>query len=201
MERKTYFWADTHFNHRGILGYTSRPWKTVEEMNRGLMAIWNATVRNESDDVWVLGDFGFTPRREWATTEMDLMTIFWGLRGRKNLVVGNHDEKNQQVLRLPWERIERLVELKIGGKRATLCHYPLETWPASWSGSMMLHGHCHGTLKRKVPKRFDVGVDTPLGKEGPILWEELVDLASLETFFPVDGHGDATMKEGGNEDE
>ena len=130
------------------------------------------------------------PTKEGTT---DLGEIFWKLRGKKSLIVGNHDAKNTQVMRLPWERVEMLTEIKRNGQRATLCHYPLETWPASWRGSMMLHGHCHGTLKRKLPKRFDVGVDTELGQNGPIPWGRLVELAAAEQFAPVDGHDKGDM--------
>ena len=189
-----YFWGDPHFNHEGILRHVGRPWATtVAAMNAGLVALWNGQVTRESDDVWVLGDFGFhAPTKEGTT---DLGELFWKLRGKKHLIVGNHDIKNQQVMRLPWETVTPLHELKIGGQRATLCHYPLETWPASWRGSMMLHGHCHGSLRRKVAKRFDVGVDTDIGQNGPILWDTLVEMAAKETFVPVDGHGRNSQEE------
>jgi calcineurin-like phosphoesterase family protein len=182
-----YFWADTHFNHAYMLGVY--PWRgaTIREMNANLVALWNGQVTRESDDVWLLGDFGFhAPTKEGTE---DLGELFWRLRGRKHLVVGNHDAKNPQVLRLPWESVDYLTEFKLGGQRATLCHYPLETWPASWRGSLMLHGHCHGSLRRKVPKRFDVGVDAEIGRSGPVSWERLVETASKEQFVAQDGHG------------
>jgi len=175
-----YFWADTHFNHKNILKYTSRPFSTVKEMNENLVARWNSTVLQERDEIWLLGDFAFShPEGE------DIYQLFWKLRGRKCLVVGNHDERNPAVMRLPWERVEKLYTFKLGGSRAELCHYPLETWKASWAGALMLHGHCHGTLKRKLPKRFDVGADV---EPVPVEWSELVARALAEKFQPVDGH-------------
>jgi calcineurin-like phosphoesterase family protein len=153
-------------------------------MDTTLVGLWNSVVTKESDDIWLLGDFAFSKAR------YDMFKLFYSLRGRKHLIVGNHDEKNPTVMRLPWETVDHLRTLKVDGKRAELCHYPLETWKASWRGTMMLHGHCHGTLKRKLPKRFDVGVDTPLGQNGPIPFELLWEMALTETFTPVDGHGD-----------
>lgn len=180
-----YFWSDTHFNHEGILKHTSRNYSSVDEMNNVLIEKWNSVVQNETDTVWHLGDFGFhAPTRGYT---MDLAEIWWKLRGKKHLIIGNHDEKNKQVLRFPWESVERLAEVRYGGIRATLCHYPLETWPASWHGSMMFHGHCHGTLKRKIAKRFDVGVDA-MGIDGPIDWDTLFQLSMSEAFVPTDGH-------------
>lgn len=181
-----YIWADTHFNHEGIIKHTSRPFETVQEMNNWLIELWNGQVRRESDLVWFLGDFGFhAPNKGGA---MDLGQIFWKLKGIKHLVIGNHDVKNTQVLRLPWQEVVMLKEIKHDRRRATVCHYPLETWPGAWRGNLMLHGHCHGTLKRKLPKRFDVGFDTELGKNGPINWDYLCELAQRERFVPVDGH-------------
>ena len=181
-----YFWADTHFNHGNIIKYSTRPYRDAKEMNRELQAKWNSAVLKENDEVWFLGDFGFH-----GAGGDDLGEIFWKLRGKKHLVVGNHDEKNPQTLRLPWESVEKLYTFKQGGLRAELCHYPLETWKGSWRGTLMLHGHCHGTLKRKLPKRFDVGVDC---FPTPVSWDKLVALAAKEEFLPVDGHG---LAEGG----
>lgn len=191
----TYFWSDLHLNHRGILNFTlrdgtySRPYKDIYEMNTALTEKWNATVLRESDDVWVLGDFAFHHQ-----AADDIHVLFHRLRGKKSLIVGNHDEKNPAVLRLPWERVEKLHTFKSSSRRAELCHYPLETWKGSHSGALMLHGHCHGSLKRKLPKRFDLGVDTLLGEAGPVSWETLCDLAIKENYFiPTDAHGERTQ--------
>lgn len=106
-----YFWSDTHFNHVGILSHTERSWaKNIQEMNEGLIALWNSQVTKEGDDVWVIGDFGFhAPTKEGTS---DLGEIWWRLRGKKHLIVGNHDVKNTQVMRLPWETISLLHEIK-----------------------------------------------------------------------------------------
>jgi len=202
----TYLWADLHLNHSGILGYCGRPFRSAGEMNRSLIERWNTVVTRESDIVWVLGDFGF--KENTRDGGEDLTIIFHKLRGIKNLVVGNHDEKNKGAMKLPWENavairdgkgelirtiLPYLVTLKEAGVRAEMCHYPLETWKGSYRGALMLHGHCHGSLKRKIAKRFDVGVDTEIGRNGPIPLEVLVELASKETFDPVDGHGERDM--------
>lgn len=179
-----YLVSDTHFNHEGIIRHCSRGFASVEDMNEELIAKWNAAVVRESDTVWHLGDFGFSHSQRTPLAE-----VFHRLRGKKHLVVGNHDEKNPQVLKLPWERVERLFTLKQGAIRAELCHYPLETWKGSWRGALMLHGHCHGSLKRKIAKRFDMGVDA-LARNGPVLLEDVWEAGLRETFIPVDGHGE-----------
>lgn len=203
----TYLWADTHFNHSGIIGYCGRvdprtglPFRTVGEMNRSLIERWNTVVTRESDVVWVLGDFGF--KENVHDRGEDLAVIFHKLRGIKNLVVGNHDEKNKATtLRLPWEnRVEvrdgkgevvrtilpHLVTLKESGRRAELCHYPLETWKGAARGALMLHGHSHGSLKRVIPHRFDVGCD--VFKDGPVAFDKLWELAQRQAYQPQDHH-------------
>ncbi len=44
---KVYFTADTHFNHANVLKYCARPFASIDEMNRELIARWNALVGPE----------------------------------------------------------------------------------------------------------------------------------------------------------
>ena len=176
-----FFLGDTHFNHEAIIRHAGRRYASVAEMNASLMTTWNSVVTSERDEVWHLGDFGFH-----AQGAEDLAAIWWRLRGRKSLVVGNHDVKNPQVLRLPWERVETLFELKTDGRRVVLCHYPLESWPGMHYGAVHLHGHCHGTLAHQIPHRFDVGVDV-VG--APVSLDAVVERAAAQRFVPQDHHG------------
>lgn len=171
----TYFWADTHFNHANIIKHCNRQYITIEEMNRSLREVWNMTVRNESDTIWMLGDFMFKMPRQ---AKEDLHILFHQLRGRKRLIIGNHDIRNPEVLRLPWESQDMLLTLKRNHRRIVLCHYPLESWSGSSHGSLMLHGHCHGNLEHILPRRFDVGVDV---RPWPVLLEDILAEADKET--------------------
>lgn len=173
--------ADTHFSHEGIIKHAQRGFASVEEMNRSLVEKWNEVVLRERDEVWVLGDFAF------ARKGFDLHELFWALRGVKHLVVGNHDETNPAVLRLPWESVQHLKMLKApgGDGRAVLCHYPMESWSQSHHGALHFHGHSHGTM-RKAPRRFDVGWDV---WKRPVPFDELLELGLKETWFPTDHHG------------
>lgn len=174
-----FVWSDLHFNHAGIIRYCNRPFADVREMNESIIARWNMAI-GPTDTIWVLGDFGFHGKD-------DLATIFTCLNGHKNLVIGNHDEKNAEVLKLPWERQERLYTLKTEGMRFELCHYPIEAWKGSHKGSIMLHGHSHGTLKNIIPHRFDVGFDV---RPAPVNVAMLYIEAQGQVFVPQDHHGD-----------
>lgn len=178
----TFFTADTHYNHGSIIKHCNRPFSDVDDMNANLIAYWNITV-GRKDTVYVLGDFGFATRDGW-----DLEEVFKLLKGHKHLIVGNHDEKNPKVLKLPWESMSPLATIRDNGMRAVACHYPLETWKNASGGHLMLHGHSHGTLKRYLPHRFDVGVDV-LGFR-PVAFERIWASAQLQRFQPTDHHGD-----------
>ncbi len=85
-----YFIADTHFTEESIIRYESRPFQSVQEMDRILVERWNSAVAEE-DEVFMLGDFGAVGRE----------AEFLGrLQGRKFLVKGNHDRKSNQYYRL-----------------------------------------------------------------------------------------------------
>lgn len=80
---KTYLIADTHFNHKNIIEYCDRPFKTVKEMNEAMILKWNNTV-SKSDIVYFLGDFAMGNKQT-------VKEFCQKLNGRKFLVKGNHD--------------------------------------------------------------------------------------------------------------
>lgn len=174
-----YVWSDTHFGHAGIIEYCKRPYGSVEEMNESLVNRWNSAVA-PGDTIFLLGDFGFGRLPP-------LQAIFEKLAGHKHLVRGNHDERNPKVLRLPWESVSDLVTLREEGVRAVACHYPLETWKSAHRGYLMLHGHSHGSLKRVIPHRFDVGCDVYYH---PQKLSFLATVAETQVYNPQDHHGD-----------
>lgn len=182
----TYFWSDTHFNHTKIVGTegfcprTRGHLTSVDEMNEWLIELWNGAV-TKRDEVYLLGDFSWTAENVWG--------IFQALNGRKHLVTGNHDEKRGQIMHLPWETVNDLVTLKRDGMAVVACHYPLETWKNAQHDHLMLHGHSHGSLKRVIPHRFDVGVDA-WGVDGPIAFEDIWERGQAQEFAPTDHHGD-----------
>lgn len=178
-----YVWSDTHFGHAGVIKHCARtrPYATVHEMNEALIERWNEKV-SDRDDIYLLGDFAF------RSPGTDIGAIFCALNGRKHLVIGNHDEQNPAVLRLPWKSQHNLVTLREEGVRAIACHYPLETWKGAHKGYLMLHGHSHGTLKRKIPHRYDVGADA---EWWPVSLQGLAEHAAAQAFDPTDHHGDS----------
>lgn len=83
---KTFFIADPHFGHKGIIEYENRPYGSVEEMDQALIDNWNRVV-GKRDKVYLLGDISFY--KDELTT-----AIIRRLKGIKYLVLGNHDSPN-----------------------------------------------------------------------------------------------------------
>jgi calcineurin-like phosphoesterase family protein len=148
----TFLYADPHFFHGSMLKFSpeTRPWKSVDEMTHALASAWRSTVRSQSDDVIVVGDFAHRADPD------ALRKLFDSLPGRKHLIIGNHDGPATRAL--PWESIRDIAYVSIDSQRVVLCHYPMLSWPGSRKGALMLYGHHHG----KIPgnsQSCDIGVD------------------------------------------
>ena len=186
-----YFTSDPHYNHDRIIEYAGRPFDNVADMNEHMIKVWNEVVQDD-DDVYMLGDFYFAPLRHG---HMSLDEIMTRLRGKKHFIRGNHDiehYKKDHILAEThegWESVQDYAEVKFGKTRFVLCHYPLETWRNAHRGWFHLHGHCHGTLQRKIPHREDVGVDCHPNL-APFSAEELRDHFNKQpNYEPQDHHG------------
>lgn len=183
----TFFTSDTHFGHTNVIEYCNRPFASAEEMDEAMIQAWNDTV-SPKDTVFHLGDFAFSKVTKSAE-------IFARLNGSKHLIVGNHDK---DAKKLSWTTISNLhtfrpnkdapVQAKI-----VLCHYPLEVWNKSHAGTYHLHGHSHGSLKSKRPRRMDIGVDATYSLTGrfgaPLSFDQVIDLLKHDKLDSIDHHG------------
>ena len=129
----TFFTSDQHFGHFNIIRLCQRPFATAEEMDAAMLAKWNARV-GDDDTVYVLGDLFFRS----ATVE----PILGALRGRKHLVVGNHDHSWMGRVRMGdyFESVQTVAEISVEGRIMTLCHYPMLSYPQARRGYMVLGG-------------------------------------------------------------
>ena len=80
-----FFSSDQHYHHLNALKLIpSRPWSTIDEMNQGLLQAHNSVV-SEDDVVIFLGDLVMGQKSETVPA------IIPFLKGRKYLILGNHD--------------------------------------------------------------------------------------------------------------
>ena len=153
-----YYIADLHFGHKGIIKRSNRPFETVEEMDKALIENWNSTVTDD-DDVYILGDVA------WKSPET--VKILWSLRGRKHLVIGNHDIKllESPRFRKCFVEIHTIIEITDNGERIVLCHYPMAEWNGYHRGYWHFHGHIHNNkneaneIMSRLPRCVNVGAD------------------------------------------
>lgn len=153
--------ADPHFGHVSIIKNCNRPFGSAEEMDAEIVRRWNAVVKNDDDITYILGDYGRPGKDPLA-----FRRLFHSLRGKKVLIIGNHDLRKDgkldpEIARLPWHLPpHEILEVRDEGRKVILCHYAMRTWPASHYGSVHFFGHSHARLPGVGLSR-DVGVDMP----------------------------------------
>lgn len=168
-----YFTADLHLGHRGIIAMKNRPFRTVEEMDRVLIANFNAVVR-KSDTVYILGDLCHHMQVEMCNR------VVAKLNGSKILISGNHDRQYDCSL---FTDIRDFLTVTLDGVCFSLMHYPLLSWPKKEHGSVQLHGHIHaGTDYNEQNRadgirRYDVGVDA--NNYFPVSVRQIIDFFGI----------------------
>lgn len=183
-----WFVADTHFSHENILKFKENRIETfnlnildenvLEQHDNELIKLWNKTIQKR-DTVYIIGDFSFaSPERTRKILEK--------LNGKKHLIVGNHDKacKNLSNYFVSVSQIKDVTFKKTvfpfldENLICVLCHYPMVAWNRRMHGSVMIHGHTHGSLDTintlSEELRVDVGFDALLNDSG---------FASLEQVY------------------
>lgn len=137
---KTFFISDSHFFHKNIILYAERGFKDIHVMNEHMIKAWNGVV-TEADTVYFLGDFVYGR----DATQEGAQEVFDRLKGKKHLIVGNHDKIAKKIN--GWVTKTNYMELKVDGHQTVLFHYPIREWNGSFHDVIHLYGHVH----RKQP--------------------------------------------------
>lgn len=192
---KTFVASDIHFGHRNIIKYcphrASQVWaltdeipdKEVVQMNERIIENWN-TVVSPSDNVYILGDVCMGIIENTSK-------LIGRLNGIKVLIKGSHDRtltklKNGgsfagQYFHYICDYTE--VTYEVDGAKHLLClsHYPISHWNGMNKGSMMLHGHLHGSPSHIKGRIKDIGLDTNNLK--PYLLDDVVrELSNVDVI-------------------
>lgn len=154
---KIFFTSDLHFNHTNIIKYENRPFKNKEEMNKQLIANWNAKV-GKDDEIYIMGDIAFGNPEE-------IVPILKQLNGKKYMIRGNHDS----ALRYPevrdcFEWVKDYYVLKHNKLVFVLFHYPIQVWDRQHHGSIHIYGHIHSNIgdhkmEHDIPNSYNAGTD------------------------------------------
>lgn len=154
-----WFTSDTHFNHSKIIEYCYRPYSSVEEMNRDLIARWNARVK-PGDIVYHLGDVALGQFTE-------LPPIIAQLNGDIELSLGNHDRNAERMIGVGIKSAVRQRIVTLGNTKLWLAHVPsdnseddrgLKRPEPEGPYDIELCGHVHSAWKTKHGI-INVGVD------------------------------------------
>lgn len=162
-----FYTADLHFHYAPLL--SSRPFRTVGEMDSTLIENWNKTV-SPSDTVYLVGDVGYNG----GYVPLDALRL---LNGRKHLIRGNHDTGFEDADRLYecFESVTDFNEIDDGDTHIILCHYPILYRKRGY----MIHGHLHHNrgeeykILKDLPRVLNAGVDVNFYR--PVTLAELVE--------------------------
>lgn len=139
---KNLYIADWHYDHKNILAFDNRPFKTINEMNEQLVNRWNCVVER-SDRVYILGDM-FWSNMNAAIEVLDK------LNGEKYLIKGNHDRCNDSRFKRKFTKICDYDEINDCGRNVVLCHYPIPYFKNHFYGWYHLYGHVHDSFEAKM---------------------------------------------------
>ena len=164
-----YYTSDLHFGHANIIRFCNRPFADVKAMDDALIAAWNERVTN-SDKVYIVGDLMFR-------AEQPPETYLDKLKGKKYLIIGNHDKSWMNKVKLDkyFESVERIMVFANGRNKVTLCHYPM----MCFEGAYLIYGHIHNNktdnywpLLRTMDNALNAGVE--VNNYQPVTFDELI---------------------------
>ena len=167
MAAKTWFTSDTHFHHARVIEYCRRPWRTVDEMNEGLISNWNAVVAPE-DTVYFLGDFAFANAKRADALRQQL-------NGRVRFLRGNHDSRAAQLLFAFENSLLPGDTYTEGDVHCTLVHEPHRSVDAAVRHPIVLHGHVHELwAHNRIGDRLYLNVGVDVRNYRPVSLAELL---------------------------
>jgi calcineurin-like phosphoesterase family protein len=205
-DRKGWITFDSHYGHTNICKGTTkwrlpdgsipddtRPFATIEEMNKAIVDNINACV-GENDILIHGGDFSFG-----GFTNIPL---FRNLINCKtiHLVLGNHDDhirKNKNNYQDLFTTVsdKLFINFTHGYNKNFIIvnHYPEQSWRDLNKGSIHIHGHCHLTGDKRFGKgrKMDGGMDGhPEFRPYDLFWECVVPLLNrpIISDLPFDHH-------------
>ena len=134
--------SDTHFGHKNIITYCSRPCADVKQMDDAMIKRWCGAVKS-GDTVYHLGDVGYLEGSQAVKTpDSHINTIIHRLPGLKVLTLGNHDRGPAPMHAVGFDVVCDEIILRRFGRVLRLRHKPTTLQgTCDW----VLHGHIHNS--------------------------------------------------------
>lgn len=164
--------GDLHFGHKSVIGFDHRPFGDVEEMDRTLIAMWNGRVQKD-DDIYIVGDFAFRNERpeEWYLKQ---------LRGRKHLIIGNHDHRllNNEKAMAYFDSVDKMMHVSDERNQICICHFPIIEWNGFHKGHWHIYAHIHNrtddTFEFMIKRERALNAGCMINHYIPVSFNELV---------------------------
>ena len=149
-----YYISDLHFFSKNQtaegLNFDNRPFKNVDEMHEVILNNWNSRVTN-GDTVYILGDISNRGKNE------DLIALVARLKGKKVLIVGNHEDirdyRYKQLFHAIYDYLEITDHVDKQPYKLVLCHYPILMWNGQHNGTILMYGHLHDSIEETYFKK------------------------------------------------
>lgn len=128
------------FGHENILKFKTadgnplRVFDSVDHMNETMVENHNSVIKNDNDIVYHLGDVFFG--EGWK--------VLPRLRGRKRLILGNHDTAKSQYILNNFQKI--LMWRMFPEFNMLLSHVPVHPGSLEMKNLVNVHGHLHKNL-------------------------------------------------------
>lgn len=180
-----YFTSDFHLQHRNIIKYDNRPFKSVDDMDDTI--IRNCMrVLQPGDRFYFLGDFCLGTRAEsfLETLRSSGAQLFF--------IKGNHDKNDMTKLYQKYGVYlgEQRKIRSVGDQEIVLNHYRMDVWDKSHHGTWHLHGHSHHSLPvRHNARCIDVGINGREYNYTPLSFQQVAGYMAKKTWEPIDHHG------------
>jgi len=187
---KIFFTADLHLKHTNLIKHGIRNFKDCEEHDNTILTNWNNKVK-KGDLVYIVGDV------VWGQD----FSILKKFNGQKIIIKGNHDKtkdldlakKNNYISNWFHNKTINVNSEPFGKVSIAMNHFPMRSWDRSFYGSVLLYGHCHGSMG-DYNLSTDIGVDcwnyTPVSTEEVIKYfkDKLIEFKKVEERLKLEEH-------------
>lgn len=156
--------SDLHLFHDQEFIYKPRGFDTVEQMNEAIEAHWNEMI-GDDDEVYILGDLMVGGKGQGNAEGMKIVRR---LKGKKHIVIGNHDTNSRIALYRAEPSImdvQYATRFRYRGYSFYLSHYPSITTNLQHEtlkqGVINLFGHTHSKERffNGLPFMYNVSLD------------------------------------------